>query len=234
MSSTTPSAPIPSSHTRARSTSRTRPHHPITPLRPPSRGSLRASTTSGNLPQPSPLDTLEPSFAELSDSLSDLEANLLHLQLLSESVSRFNENFSAFLHGLNMSAFCVDFPEAPGTESYRRFAEREQTRAKEEEGRVGTVGGLRGLQGGMTGRKADVDATFLTSDTSFVNDPPASASVGGRYATPSSGGASVRGSAARGATRGRGVPVRGGTGGSRGPPGARGSGIGRGRVRGVR
>ncbi|KAF2857628.1 DASH complex, subunit Dam1, partial [Piedraia hortae CBS 480.64] len=57
------------------------------------------------------LNLLTPSFAELSDGLADLEANMMHLQLLNESVSRFNENFSAFLYGLNMSAFCVDFPE---------------------------------------------------------------------------------------------------------------------------
>ncbi|KXL49927.1 MAG: hypothetical protein FE78DRAFT_112688, partial [Acidomyces sp. 'richmondensis'] len=54
---------------------------------------------------------LEPAFAELSDSMADLEANMMHLQLLNESLGRFNENFAAFLYGLNMSAFCVDFPE---------------------------------------------------------------------------------------------------------------------------
>lgn len=35
----------------------------------------------------------------------------MHLQLLNESLGRFNENFGAFLYGMNMSAFCVDFPE---------------------------------------------------------------------------------------------------------------------------
>jgi len=43
--------------------------------------------------------------------MADLEANFMHLQLLNESLGRFNENFGAFLYGLNMSAFCVDFPE---------------------------------------------------------------------------------------------------------------------------
>lgn len=43
--------------------------------------------------------------------MADLEANMMHLQLLNESLSRFNENFGAFLYGMNMSAFCVDFPE---------------------------------------------------------------------------------------------------------------------------
>ena len=44
--------------------------------------------------------------------MADLEANFMHLQLLNESLGRFNENFGAFLYGMNMSAFCVDFPEA--------------------------------------------------------------------------------------------------------------------------
>jgi len=113
MASTTP-APAPSS--QHRSTSRTRlPSRPTTPLRPPSRTSLRASQTtpSGSTSTSSTdiLATLEPAFAELSDSMADLEANFMHLQLLNESLGRFNENFGAFLYGLNMSAFCVDFPE---------------------------------------------------------------------------------------------------------------------------
>lgn len=43
--------------------------------------------------------------------MADLEANMMHLQLMQESLSRFSENFAAFLYGLNMNAFCVDFPE---------------------------------------------------------------------------------------------------------------------------
>lgn len=113
MASTTPAPP---SHHRASSRAQI-PSRPTTPLRPPSRTSLRAaqSTPHGNsLNQPLPdvpLNSLEPAFAELSDSMADLEANFMHLQLLNESLGRFNENFGAFLYGLNMSAFCVDFPE---------------------------------------------------------------------------------------------------------------------------
>lgn len=87
---------------------------PTTPLRPPSRTSLRASQTTPSGPLSSssdPLASLEPAFAELSDSMADLEANFMHLQLLNESLNRFNECFGGFLYGLNMSAFCVDFPE---------------------------------------------------------------------------------------------------------------------------
>ena len=52
--------------------------------------------------------------------MADLEANFMHLQLMHESLSRFNESFAAFLYGMNMNAFCVDFPEAPIAESFRR------------------------------------------------------------------------------------------------------------------
>ena len=58
-----------------------------------------------------PLEAFEPAFAELSDSMADLEANFMHLQLMHESLARFSENFASFLYGLNMNAFCVDFPE---------------------------------------------------------------------------------------------------------------------------
>lgn len=51
--------------------------------------------------------------------MADLEANMMHLQLLNESLGRFNENFGAFLYGMNMSAFCVDFPEVRSARSSR-------------------------------------------------------------------------------------------------------------------
>lgn len=57
------------------------------------------------------MEAFEPAFAELSDSMADLEANFMHLQLMHESLARFSENFASFLYGLNMNAFCVDFPE---------------------------------------------------------------------------------------------------------------------------
>ena len=59
-----------------------------------------------------PLETmLEPQFAELVDGMADLEANLVHLQLQHESLARFTESFAAFLYGMEVNAFCVDFPE---------------------------------------------------------------------------------------------------------------------------
>lgn len=99
---------------RSASISRNRPpSRPTTPLRSGSRTSLRDSQgfSAGGSSSEFPLDALEPGLAELSDSMADLEANFMHLQLMHESLSRFNENFASFLYGLNMNAFCVDFPE---------------------------------------------------------------------------------------------------------------------------
>jgi hypothetical protein len=36
---------------------------------------------------------------------------MMHFQLMHESLARFSESFASFLYGLNMNAFCVDFPE---------------------------------------------------------------------------------------------------------------------------
>lgn len=109
--------------------------------------------------------------------MADLEANLLHLQLLQDSLSRFNENFGSLLYGLNMNAFTVDFTEAPGSESFRRWGKEEGREgvgyghhvegyaavagvAAAAASGAGTVthGTAAGLGGGL-GR--DVDATFL-------------------------------------------------------------------------
>ena len=101
-------------NTIKRSSSRNRPSsRPTTPLRPSSRTSLREGQGygAGSSSSEFPLETMEPAFAELSDSMADLEANFMHLQLMHESLSRFNESFASFLYGLNMNAFCVDFPE---------------------------------------------------------------------------------------------------------------------------
>lgn len=118
-SSTTPQAGS-SSIVRSTSNSRRPLSRPTTPLRPSSRSSLRESgkaSISGATNVP--LEAFEPSFGELSDSMADLEANMMHLQLMQESLARFSENFAAFLYGLNMNAFCVDFPEVYG---YSRVA----------------------------------------------------------------------------------------------------------------
>jgi hypothetical protein len=110
VTSTTTTAGDASATKRASSLSRSR---PTTPLRPSSRSSFRESarrSVSGDAAA-FPLNAFEPAFSELSDAMADLEANMMHFQLMHESLSRFGESFASFLYGLNMNAFCVDFPE---------------------------------------------------------------------------------------------------------------------------
>lgn len=96
----------------AKPNSRSWTSRPTTPLRPPSQSSFRGSLHSANNAENAfPLKRLEPAFAELSDAMADLEANMMHFQLIDESLARFGESFASFLYGLNMNAFCVDFPE---------------------------------------------------------------------------------------------------------------------------
>ncbi|PHH74666.1 hypothetical protein CDD82_4829 [Ophiocordyceps australis] len=135
-----------------RPNSRTRPvsSRPTTPLRPSSRASLCQSAHSqGHNHGFSPVNVLEPSFAELSDAMADLEANMMHFQLMHESLARFSESFASFLYGLNMNAFCVDFPEGPVNESFSRDRPHSHPRRPE----------------------IDTEATFMTTDTSFIESP---------------------------------------------------------------
>ncbi|KAF2400067.1 hypothetical protein EJ06DRAFT_530823 [Trichodelitschia bisporula] len=203
--STTPTPSGPRDSTRPRSTSRTRiPSRPTTPLRPSSRNSLRTSQQGAAAALNNPLDELEGQFAELSDGMADLEANFMHLQLMHESLARFSESFAAFLYGLNMNAFCVDFGEAPVPESFRRAMQVQVLREM-----------------GMRERERDVEATFLTNDTSFVEHPPTSSKASSKYGTPRPEARVSRVARGSGAARGRGQGI------------PRASGIARGRGRGT-
>ncbi|KAK0713136.1 DASH complex subunit Dam1-domain-containing protein [Lasiosphaeria miniovina] len=200
-----------SSAKRARSTSRARNSRPTTPLRPSSRSSFRESareSVSGEAPFP--LNTFEPAFAELSDAMADLEANMMHFQLMHESLARFSESFASFLYGLNMNAFCVDFPEAPLLESFRRMKQLEEQGEK------------------ASGGEFDGETTFMTTDTSFVENPPTSSKPNPKFQTPtpSTRQSRVPAPSTRGAARG------GRSGG--GTRGGRPSGLARPRGRGVR
>ncbi|EFW21298.1 conserved hypothetical protein [Coccidioides posadasii str. Silveira] len=201
-----------------RSTSRPRPSsRPTTPLRPSSRSSLREQSFGGSLGgahsmQPA-INALEPQFAELSDSMADLEANFMHLQLLHESLSRFSESFASFLYGLNMNAFCVDFPEAPVPDSFRRAKEAASESPPTPE---------------PTQPEVDPETTFLTTDTSFVDNPPTSLKQCSKFSAPGASTTSPTTGASRGSARGR-YTTRGTTGRQQ-----RGSGLARPRGRGVR
>lgn len=124
MASTTPVAAPPSTTRVVRTRSKSpgpRISRPTTPLRPSSRSSFRDSVSRGRAPYASstnPLEDLQDGFAELSDAMADLEQNFVQLQLMHESLSRFSESFASFLYGLNMNAFCVDFPEVRSRISY--------------------------------------------------------------------------------------------------------------------
>jgi len=192
--------PDPSSSTRRpRSSSRpgSRPH---TPLRRPN------SRSEPQLPDDEsfPLNALKPAFAELSDAMQTLEYNFGQLQTMHDSISRFNESFASFLYGLNMNAYCADFTEMPSEEeSFRRVAEK-------------GVGGKEGRGGGGRHDYADAETTFMTTDTSFVAEPPSMKSLTPALKTPAKrapakGGTGTRGGAARGGRavgRGRGMSFR--------------------------
>ncbi|KAL7929388.1 DASH complex subunit Dam1 domain-containing protein [Trichoderma chlorosporum] len=175
-----PTAPdaYPSSAKRPHSRSWT--SRPTTPLRPPSQSSFRGSlqpTSDGD--GAFPLKRLEPAFAELSDAMADLEANMMHFQLIDESLARFGESFASFLYGLNMNAFCVDFPESPIPQSFHR-----EHRPSIE---------LRPAH--------DAEATYMTTDISFVESPPGSTRPNPKQNVPEQRQSrlpSVRGSSARG------------------------------------
>ncbi|PKY07332.1 hypothetical protein P168DRAFT_287828 [Aspergillus campestris IBT 28561] len=192
-----------------RSASRPRPSsRPTTPLRPSSRSSFRDAHGYGGsightgYSEPA-INVLEPQFAELADSMADLEANFMHLQLMHESLTRFSESFASFLYGMNMNAFCVDFPNAPIPESFRRAKLAEAQKEAEAEAES----------------QAPPEETFLTTDTSgFVEHPSTTIST---KPTPRSTGYS------RGTTRGS--STRGGRYTTRGSNRARPSALPRGR-----
>ncbi|KAK8109100.1 hypothetical protein PG984_014901 [Apiospora sp. TS-2023a] len=148
---------------RPRSTSRSR---PTTPLRPSSRSSFRDSAQRAGEGghEPFPLNVFEPAFAELSDAVADLEANMMHFQLMHESLARFSEDFASFLYGLNMNAFCVDFPEGPIAESFRRAKQQ----AQHEPEQAAPAARARSTE---RGEPPDGETTFMTTDFSFVENP---------------------------------------------------------------
>lgn len=214
------------------------PLRPTTPLRPTSRTSLRSSTNNAaHLHGEFPLDTLEPQFAELSDSLADLESNLLHLQLMHESLSRFSENFAAFLYGLEMNAFVVDWPEQPLVESIQRWCTRQKNGGDAIVVPKTPTKGTINVSGSAAN---EVDSTLL-SDTTFASLKATPARRRTMAAEESKTGVAARGRGAGNAqstAKKTGLPSRGGStaeNATRGARVGRGSSIpSRGRSRGLR
>lgn len=81
-----------------------------------------------------PLDSvLGEAFVELNDGFAQLESNLQHLQQVHESVTCFNESFASFLYGIQMNAWCVEFPEAPSHDSFVRYQNTLERLTREKE-----------------------------------------------------------------------------------------------------
>ncbi|KFA66725.1 hypothetical protein S40285_08506 [Stachybotrys chlorohalonatus IBT 40285] len=199
--------------TGKRSHSRSRTSRPTTPLRPSSRSSFRDSARSaGDGDAPFPLNAFEPAFAELSDAMADLEANMMHFQLMQESLARFSESFASFLYGLNMNAFCVDFPEGPGPESFRRDRTQEPVQSTTPIGRPEPDVEATFMQANPNLQQPSVPANLpRTTDISFVENPPTTAKSAQKSTTSGTTQSrlpAVRGSSTRGRsdTRGRGRP----------------------------
>lgn len=187
--------------------------------------------------------------------MADLEANLMHLQLMHESLSRFGESFASFLYGLNMNAFVVDFPEvgnlttttllpfhksiyhrrallpmrtsqAPLPESIKRFQKRQRAQAGEA---VDDTTILTSNTGGDS-KTGEPETTFIAGDVSFASlkATPRRKTMGSTV-TPSTT-STAKQSTTSSSTRG-GIPARAGRGIGRG---GRGSGLPRGRGRGTK
>ncbi|ANZ75909.1 BA75_03190T0 [Komagataella pastoris] len=120
---------------------------PGTPHRLSSRSSLLSSSSprGGNHydidPNKTPLDevlcsntgqseTSSSLLSELNDSLTTLDANMTKVNSVHESLTNFNESFSAFLYGLSMNAWCVEYSEAPTKENFENRSKLNNLKAK--------------------------------------------------------------------------------------------------------
>ncbi|KAF3934294.1 hypothetical protein ABW19_dt0205032 [Dactylella cylindrospora] len=182
-------------------------HRPTTPLRESSRSrDSVARFRNSHSDVITPIESITPFFTELEDAMNILHDNLLQMQQIHENINKFNENFSAMIYGMEMNAFCVDFPEAPIPDSFRR----EEEAAREAER-------LAALQPPPRSEH-DAETTFMTNDT-FVEQPvtPAAAKnpktpmrrgqAGRGGAATTRGGSTARGGANTGTTRGRGSGI---------------------------
>ena len=92
------------------------PRRTMTPIRGAS-GSLRPR--SADTPLTFLQDEALPILAEETTALQDNFAQLADIQ---QALATFNENFAAFLYGIKMNAFCVEWPEAPTEASLRTLS----------------------------------------------------------------------------------------------------------------
>jgi hypothetical protein len=105
-----------------------------TPLRRVSQGSLRQSANAAhhaNSPSPTGLDFLP--IHDLVDEIETLNQNLEVMERLTSSLAKFNEGFAMYSYGLRMSAFSVEWSEAPDETTWERVA-LEEEREKQHQG----------------------------------------------------------------------------------------------------
>lgn len=60
----------------------------------------------------------------LAEETSALHENLAQMTEIEGALRTFNESFAAFLYGIKMNAFCIEWPEAPSEENLARARRR--------------------------------------------------------------------------------------------------------------
>lgn len=70
------------------------------------------------------------SFSQLNTQLKELNSNLTKLQSLHNSFNQFNESVGLLIYGLNINAWCTEFPEAPNEEVFSQKSLIEEIVAK--------------------------------------------------------------------------------------------------------
>lgn len=96
------------------------PRRASTPIRGVSSGSISARPHGDDAS--TPLSFLqEQALPILVEETAALHDNFAQLAEIQHAMSTFNESFAAFLYGIKMNAFCVEWPEAPTEESLRNL-----------------------------------------------------------------------------------------------------------------
>lgn len=90
----------------------TTPRRTSTPIRVLSGSTLSSHAGRSHRPTVTPLTFLEDeALPILAEETAALHANLTDMADIHQSLSTFNESFAAFLYGIKMNAFCVEWPE---------------------------------------------------------------------------------------------------------------------------
>ncbi|WFD03996.1 DASH complex subunit dam1 [Malassezia obtusa] len=100
------------------------PRHTSTPIRRISSGSFAFGSRSQSHAA-TPLSFLQDeALPMLAEETSALHENLAQMTEIEGALRTFNESFAAFLYGIKMNAFCIEWPEAPSEENLARARRR--------------------------------------------------------------------------------------------------------------